>query len=71
MFKLLQICFRNPNGQNKEIWKPVSTSKLEYLHINNLTLIMKDNYFLGEEYEFWKSIGSPTLCSEISSNPKN
>lgn len=61
------MIYRNPNGENGEqIWKPSSPNNLEYLHIHNLTLTMKSHYFMGDEYRFWKEIGSPTLCHTLS-----
>ncbi|XP_065203566.1 juvenile hormone esterase-like [Planococcus citri] len=61
------VAYGNPNGRtDHQLWKPSSPNGLEYLHINNLTLTMKQNYFLGEEYRFWKQIGSPTLCRTLS-----
>lgn len=67
---------RNPNEpREKQLWKPVSTSNVEYLYINNTTREMRRNPF-WDEFEFWKSLGSaplmtPTLAQELFKNFNN
>ena len=54
---------RNPNGLAKEqIWKPVTTSNLEYLHIATSNITMKTKPF-WDEYMFWKQLGNPSLMN--------
>ncbi len=60
-FIYLFIYFRNPNGKNEnQIWKPVTSPNVEYLYINETVLEMREKP-CWDEYEFWKSLGSPPL----------
>lgn len=50
------LLFRDPNGKNKPIiWHAVSTPRLEYLHIHDLKLTMKEQPF-WDDYLFLKSV---------------
>ncbi|XP_065203563.1 juvenile hormone esterase-like isoform X2 [Planococcus citri] len=58
----------DPNDENEQIWKPVTTSNLEYLHINNLTLTMKDK-LMWDEYQFWKKLDTSILITSETHRP--
>ncbi|XP_065209911.1 juvenile hormone esterase-like [Planococcus citri] len=52
------VAYGDPNGKTKstrEIWKPVSTPQLEYLHIHGLKLSMKTAPYWNY-YKFFKNI---------------
>ncbi|KAK7590849.1 hypothetical protein V9T40_002462 [Parthenolecanium corni] len=55
------VAFGDPNGRRKlKTWKPVSSPNIEYLYISETVSEMRSNP-CWDEYNFWKSIGSPPL----------
>ncbi|XP_065203557.1 juvenile hormone esterase-like [Planococcus citri] len=57
------VAYGNPNGlSGEQIWKPVTTSDLEYLHISTSHLTMKTRPF-WDEYIFFKRLGNPPLMN--------
>lgn len=52
---------RNPNGENEQIWKPVTTNRLEYMYIN-FTCEMRSQPF-WDDYRFFKDLGMPQLMT--------
>lgn len=45
----------DPNDDNEQIWNPVNSHYVNYLHIKNGSLEMKDE-LLKSEYEFLESV---------------
>lgn len=60
IFKMYLYHFSNPNNPHHEGWKPITTTNIEYLHISNHTVVMKNRPFWND-FIFWKNLQNPSI----------
>lgn len=59
--------FSNPNKPHDEVWKPITTTNIEYLHISNRTVVMKKRPFWND-FIFWKNLQNPSISRLENTN---